>query len=72
MKTPKEGYNQLPSYTRCSVCHSIGINAIGSTACCGGISEYLYEDELVSMGIDVSKTRNEGMVRPPQYLLKDL
>lgn len=53
-----------PNYTRCSVCHSIFVNQIGSTPCCGGINEGLYEDEVESLYIDVNKTRNKGSVRP--------
>lgn len=54
----------LPCIQRCSVCHTIMLNHVGSTPCCAGFAEYLYEDEVEALGFVVDLTRNKGAVRP--------
>ena len=54
----------LPCIQRCSVCHITMVNWVGSTPCCGGMAEYLYEDEVEELGFVVDMTRNKGTVRP--------
>ena len=53
----------LPCIQRCSVCHTIIVNHVGSTPCCAGMAEYLYEDEVEELGFVVNLTRNKGIVR---------
>lgn len=52
------------NFTRCSVCHDVKVNGVGSTSCCGGINEQLFEDEVEALGIDPKLTRNQGSIRP--------
>lgn len=47
-----------PRITCCSVCGIVGVNQVGSTECCGGISEALFIEEVEEMGIDSKYTRN--------------
>lgn len=50
-----------PNFTRCSVCKVIMVNQAGSTGCCGGVNESLYEEEVRALGIDPRHTKNNGI-----------
>lgn len=54
----------LPCIQQCSVCKTTMVNWVGSTPCCGGMAEYLYEDEVEALGFVVDLTRNKGTIRP--------
>lgn len=52
------------TFTQCSVCKETTVNGVGSTRCCGGIHEWLFEDEVLELGIDPEFTNNKGCIRP--------
>ncbi len=57
------GKFKKPAIQQCSVCKTLMVNWVGSTRCCGGMVEYLYEDEVKALGFKLNSTRNKGIIR---------